>query len=113
MLPNSLLSLLALVTVVVAEPLHVPLTRRSSPLRRDNVIDPARLAKAREFLQNRYGFANAPSKRAGQTIGVPIINSVSVELYSRAFCPDARLSRIDRSRFAEAQAPSNGLNEDT
>lgn len=82
MLPQSLLSLIALAAVVAAEPLHVPLTRRSSPLRRDNVIDPERLAKARDFLQIRYGYKAAPSRRrrrAGQTVGIATINSVSCQ----------------------------------
>ena len=80
MLPVSLLSLVALVAVAVAEPIHVPLAHRAVPRRRDaNVIDPAHFAQARDFLLARYGYQRAGAKfrRAGQTVGIATINSVS------------------------------------
>ncbi|GJE90021.1 A1 family peptidase [Phanerochaete sordida] len=80
MLPAALLSLLALVTLAVADPLHVPLTRKSTLRRRDRTVDPAQFAKARDRLQVKYGYKPHPSdmlsrKRAGQTVGIPTINS--------------------------------------
>ncbi|EKM54825.1 uncharacterized protein PHACADRAFT_258950 [Phanerochaete carnosa HHB-10118-sp] len=78
MLTAHLLPLLALVGLVIADGIHVPLTRKSTLRKRDGTIDTARFAKARDLLRVKYGYKPPPSnsrKRAGQTVGVPIINS--------------------------------------
>ena len=94
MLLVSLLPLLALINLATADTLHIPLTRKSTLRKRDNTIDPAHFAKARDFLRVRYGYNPLPSnpkrRKRGQTVGIPTINSVS------ALFPDWHRRAVER-----------------
>lgn len=73
----SLLSLLAVATATprhIPPPLHIPLTRRSS--HRNASIE--RFAVHADFLRQKYGYKTtaARAKRAGETVGVNIIDQV-------------------------------------
>ena len=77
----TLLSLLSLAVSAAATPtfvpppLHVPLTRRST--HRNASIE--RFAAHADFIRQKYGFAARNpnhAKRAGQTVGVGIIDQV-------------------------------------
>jgi cathepsin D len=75
MLTTSLLPLLALVSVAVADPISIPLRRRSV-LRRGE-LDLSRIAAAADGLRGKYGYApvtSAEKKRQGQSVGIPMIN---------------------------------------
>jgi len=81
MLPSSLLSLLTFVTIAIADPIRIPLTRRST-------LTPERAVEAKTHLQFKYGFkqlSDAPTagkrKRQGQTVGISIINQKSDSSY--------------------------------
>ena len=85
MIPYTLVPLLSLVAatlanpLVVPPPLHIPLSRRSA----NHNASIERLASHAEHIRNKYGFKNTTrllSKRAGQTVGVDIIDQVRVSL---------------------------------
>ncbi|KAI0688179.1 aspartic peptidase domain-containing protein [Cytidiella melzeri] len=79
MITHSLLPLFALVSLVVAEPLDVPLVRRSSlrTLNRRGEANLAAVGRAAEHIRLRYGysFPSPGRKRGGQTVGIELINS--------------------------------------
>ena len=81
MILSSLFPLLALVSLAVADPIHIPLRRRTTG-NDTNAFDPLKFAAAAEHIRHRYGFRrpSAPplSRRAGQTVGIQTINQVSV-----------------------------------
>lgn len=85
MLPTSLLPLLALVSLAVADPIHVPLRRRNVA----QGFDLDRIAAAADNVRNRYGFRRPssllPSRRAGQTVGIQTINEVRAFVSMIAF----------------------------
>lgn len=78
MLPSSLLPLFALVALVVAEPISIPLVRKANLKklnRRD--LDLSAVNSAGHAVRYRYGYSYpdpTQSKRA-QTVGIDIINS--------------------------------------
>lgn len=74
MLTPALFPLLALATFVAAEPLHVPLVRRAP---RPSTADLDHFSKAADRLRGKYGVGSSSRKRAGQTVGVAMTNSVS------------------------------------
>ena len=82
MIPHTLLPLLALVAATLANPLHVPpplhipIARRSA--NRNASIE--RFAAHADHIRQKYGFKGALAKRAGQTVGVGIIDQVSEPL---------------------------------
>ncbi|PIL36061.1 transporter [Ganoderma sinense ZZ0214-1] len=85
MVQYTLLSLLSLLAVAAASPrhipppLHIPLTRRSS--HRNASIE--RFAAHADFLRLKYGYktASALAKRAGETVGVNIIDQQADSSY--------------------------------
>ena len=84
MLSSSLVSLLALVSLAVADPIHVPLRRRNV----DNAFSSDRIAAQADRVRDRYGFRRpsaAVGRRAGQTVGIQTINQVSIALGSSRY----------------------------
>ncbi|KAH8107704.1 aspartyl protease [Cristinia sonorae] len=73
MILPSFLSLV-LASVVAAESIHIPLTRRNPLLARDGSVDLNKVFNAAERLRGKYGYGSTPSKRQGQTVGIPVIN---------------------------------------
>ncbi|TCD66301.1 hypothetical protein EIP91_001547 [Steccherinum ochraceum] len=75
MILSSFLTL-ALVSLVAAEPLHVPLTRRSPLVTGDGSLDQSKVAEAAKRMRDRYGYGSTAKKmkRQGQTVGIPTIN---------------------------------------
>ncbi|KAI0084915.1 aspartic peptidase domain-containing protein [Irpex rosettiformis] len=78
MIPSSLLPLFALVSLVVAEPLDIPLVRRS-PLRKLDRRDEAHISAvqaAADRIRLRYNYTYpAPTRKRGQTVGIGLINT--------------------------------------
>lgn len=76
MLPTALLSLLAVVSLAIAEPITVPLVRRSK-------FTPEKAAQAGANLRYKYGYSNVTgiSKRQGQSVGIPVINQKTDSSY--------------------------------
>ncbi|THH29261.1 hypothetical protein EUX98_g4933 [Antrodiella citrinella] len=72
---------LALVSLAVADPIHIPLRRRNPFVSGDGQLDTSKVAVAAQRMRERYGYTpNVTStsskrmKRQGQSVGVPIIN---------------------------------------
>ena len=76
MLPAALLPLLALVSLAVADPLHIPLRRRNTAA---DTSDVSRFADIAQTIRDRYGFrlpATPPQRRQGQTVNTQTQNLV-------------------------------------
>ncbi|KAI0081991.1 acid protease [Panus rudis PR-1116 ss-1] len=78
MIPSTLISLLALVRLAVAEHISIPLSRRAS-LKQD--FSPEKIAHAADHLRSKYGFGTTAKKRAGQSAAIPIINQKTDSSY--------------------------------
>ena len=67
---------LSIAAVALADPIHVPLTRRNTGRR---VKDASRYPAAGDFLRSKYGFETVASKLAkrGETVGIELTNQVS------------------------------------
>lgn len=102
MIFTSLLPLLGLVSLAVADPIRMPLVRRN--LRRTdpdleairNVVDFDRMSAKADFLRARYGFKPATNNtKRGQTVDIPVVNQVSLisshyDLHSSELCGPRR-----------------------
>lgn len=68
---------LSIAAVALADPIHVPLTRRTTGRR---VKDASRYPAAGDFVRSKYGFETVASKLAkrGETVGLALTNQVSV-----------------------------------
>ena len=68
---------LSIAVAAFADPIHVPLTRRTTGRR---VKDVSRYPAAGDFVRSKYGFETVASKLAkrGETVGIELTNQVSV-----------------------------------
>lgn len=68
---------LSIAALALADPIHVPLTRRNTGRR---VKDASRYPAAGDFLRSKYGFETVASKLAkrGETVGIELTNQVSL-----------------------------------
>ena len=79
MLSSSLALILALVSIAIADPIHVPLRRRNS-----NAFSTSRIAAQADRVRGRYGYrrpSTALGRRAGQTVGIQTINQASIHFW--------------------------------
>ena len=67
---------LSIAAVALADPIHVPLSRRNTGRR---VKDVSRYPAAADFVRSKYGFETVASKLAkrGETVGIELTNQVS------------------------------------